>query len=994
MSQPVLSDPTTPSDAELIAAVRGGDIQAYGLLFARHRQAAIRLARQIAGSSDADDLVSDAFAKVLNVLRHGGGPDVAFRAYLLTAVRRLHVDRIRAGKHLVTTDEMEAFDPGVPFRDPALSEFENSAAAKAFASLPERWQLVLWHLEVEGQKPADIGPLLGLSANSVSALAYRAREGLRQAYIQMHLADTGDEDCRWVTERLGAHVRNGLSKRDAAKVDEHLKGCTRCAAAYLELTDVNSNLSAIVAPLLLGTAAAGYLTSTSSSGAGGLLLLAKARHVLKANPAAAAGATAAGVAVAAAVTAVFVVGLGGPHNHAASNLPVRTSVTTGIQTPGTTPSTLTHPRTSGAHHTHPAGSTNPGSQPTPTRPTPTRPTTTQISSSLTPVAQLHLTTTQGSAPLRVTVNASGSTDPAGGALTYAFNFGDSPGGGGKQPGRLAGLTGSLVVGNSPIATHVYRTVGTFTLRVTITDALGLSTTKSRTITVTPPALAAPTARLTLTPSHGLEPLTVSADASASTDPQGEHLTYAFDFGDGTHTATRHRDVVQHIFKAAGTYDVTVRVTDSSGLSSTASQPITVSSPVVSTPAAALTVTADPGHGRPWLSVKADAKGSSDPQHEQLTYTFCFNTDPATGTCRGDLIGPQHALIAHETYTTPGTYLVTLTVTNTSGLTNTARQSITLAAVQPPTATLTVSPDTGTGPLMVTADGSKSSDPQDEQLTYSYDFGDGTAAVTGTESSATHQYYTRPNEAQSTYRLTLTVTNSSGLTSIINHDVIVTASPPTAALNVTPDTGTWPLPVTVDAGSSADPQGESLTYDFDFGDGYDTGKQVANTAGHTYAAPGSYTVTVTVTNSAGLTATATQPVTVTDSMVDLGIASRPVVVGPPKNGVTPERIDLNVTMIPPGALPPDSAITVQVTNPAVTGRWPSWLSIRATGTGWVCTPELVCTTSGDNTAPIKVTWKVPPGHSGDQILLDDTTATVAATFNDDPNTVNNSVSWKL
>ena len=63
----------------------------------RHVEAARRLARQLVAAGDADDLVSEAFAKVLVVLQRGDGPDLAFRAYLLTAVRRLHVDKIRAG---------------------------------------------------------------------------------------------------------------------------------------------------------------------------------------------------------------------------------------------------------------------------------------------------------------------------------------------------------------------------------------------------------------------------------------------------------------------------------------------------------------------------------------------------------------------------------------------------------------------------------------------------------------------------------------------------------------------------------------------------------------------------------------------------------------------------------------------------------------------------------------------------------------------------------
>jgi len=137
----LLSDLQTPSDAELISSVRGGDVAAYGELFARHRDAANRLARQLVRGPDADDLVSEAFAKVLTVLQGGGGPDVAFRAYLLTAIRRLHVDKMRAGARTQPSDDMAAFDPGIPFQDTAVDAFESGAAAKAFATLPERWQL-------------------------------------------------------------------------------------------------------------------------------------------------------------------------------------------------------------------------------------------------------------------------------------------------------------------------------------------------------------------------------------------------------------------------------------------------------------------------------------------------------------------------------------------------------------------------------------------------------------------------------------------------------------------------------------------------------------------------------------------------------------------------------------------------------------------------------------------------------------------------------------
>jgi RNA polymerase sigma factor (sigma-70 family) len=297
-----------PGDAELISAVRAGDTDAYGLLFARHVEAARRLARQLVSAGDVDDLVSEAFAKVLSVLQRGGGPDLAFRAYLLTSVRRLHVDKIRGTARLQTTDDLTPYDPGVPFEDTAVAGFENAAAARAFASLPERWQQVLWHTEVEGQKPGEIAVLLGMTPNSVSALAYRAREGLRQAFVTMHArGDEPDELCSTTRANLGAYLRGGLSRRDCAKVEAHLEDCRECSAIYLELAEVNADLGAVLAPLLLGSAGAGYLVAAHAgaiAAKGGLLLfLDRGRDWVLHNPV---GRVAGGTA-AAAVTALAVV---------------------------------------------------------------------------------------------------------------------------------------------------------------------------------------------------------------------------------------------------------------------------------------------------------------------------------------------------------------------------------------------------------------------------------------------------------------------------------------------------------------------------------------------------------------------------------------------------------------------------------------------------------------------------------------------------------------
>jgi len=339
----------TRPDAELISAVRSGDNAAYGILFDRHRAAAERLARQLVRGPDADDLVAESFTRVLVILQNGKGPDESFRAYLLTAMRRFHIDRIRSGSRVRSTGDEQELDRAVEWVDPAEMRFETGAAAQAFAELPERWQTVLWHLDVEGHKPADVAPLLGMSPNSVSALAYRAREGLRQAYLQQHLAVEQRETCRHTTEYLGAYVRDGLSARAKTKVESHLDECARCMGLYLELREVNSNLGAWLAPALLGSAAAGYLSATTAATAGGALVAVKGGLAHALAPVKALGpagtTAAAGVATVAVVAAVAVAatqGGGQPDVPSASGTAGTTAEPAPVQsdpTPQPTPTT-------------------------------------------------------------------------------------------------------------------------------------------------------------------------------------------------------------------------------------------------------------------------------------------------------------------------------------------------------------------------------------------------------------------------------------------------------------------------------------------------------------------------------------------------------------------------------------------------------------------------------------------------------------------------------
>jgi hypothetical protein len=109
----------------------------------------------------------------------------------------------------------------------------------------------LWHTEVEGASPATIAPLLGLTPNGVAALAYRAREGLRQAYLRLHLPAAGRPgDCQAATDKLAGWVRRSISEPQQRKINAHLSRCPRCRELAAGLTEVNGELRADVGPVM------------------------------------------------------------------------------------------------------------------------------------------------------------------------------------------------------------------------------------------------------------------------------------------------------------------------------------------------------------------------------------------------------------------------------------------------------------------------------------------------------------------------------------------------------------------------------------------------------------------------------------------------------------------------------------------------------------------------------------------------------------------------
>ena len=274
-----------------------------------------------------------------------------------------------------------------------------------------------------------------------------------------------------------------------------------------------------------------------------------------------------------------------------------------------------------------------------------------------PTASLAVTPSSGIAPLAVTADASASTAGSAAIATYAFDFGD----------------GSAVVGPQSGATtgHTYGSAGTYTAKVTVTDAAGQSSTATSQVAVT--SSSPPTASLAVTPSSGIAPLAVTADASASTAGSAAIATYAFDFGDGSAVVGPQSGATTgHTYGSAGTYTAKVTVTDAAGQSSTATSQVAVTSS--SPPTASLAVT--PSSGIAPLAVTADASASTAGSAAIATYAFDFGDGSA-------VVGPQSGATTGHTYGSAGTYTAKVTVTDAAGQSSTATSQVAVTSSSPP-----------------------------------------------------------------------------------------------------------------------------------------------------------------------------------------------------------------------------------------------------------------------------------------------------------------------
>lgn len=363
-----------------------------------------------------------------------------------------------------------------------------------------------------------------------------------------------------------------------------------------------------------------------------------------------------------------------------------------------------------------------------------------------PVARFTASPEAGKAPLLVALDGGASFDPDGAVRRYDWTFGDGTQAGG--PGKAA--------------LHTYADPGEYRLVLTVTDDQGLagsSETRIR-VTRTHESDTPPRAELSLSPTQGQVPLTVRLDGSASLD-EGEIRDYRWDFGDGTELHGPSA-VIYHVYEAPGPYTARLTVTDDGGQTDTARADILAEPvPVNESPRARLRFS--PAQGKAPLVVDFDGSHSSDADGRIVSYHWIFGDGTETQ-------GAKNAL-SHQ-YQQPGTYTVTLAVTDNGGLTHSQEGTVRVAAPppdpQPPVARFTLSPAGGNAPLTVTADAGASYDPDGRITAYHWWFGDG-AQHAGGESRVQHRY-----RDPGTYSLRLTVTDDSKQLHTSYQTVTVTA----------------------------------------------------------------------------------------------------------------------------------------------------------------------------------------------------------------------------
>jgi len=412
-------------------------------------------------------------------------------------------------------------------------------------------------------------------------------------------------------------------------------------------------------------------------------------------------------------------------------------------------------------------------------------------------------------------NASASTDSDGTIVSYRWDFGDGSSG-----------TGMTV-------THRFRQTGTFSVVLVVEDNNGNQGTTSQTISVSDGN--APNASFVYSPNNPGVNETVYFNANGSTDEDGTIVSYDWDFGDGTMGAGQ---TVTHKYSESGTFTVVLQVIDDDDNTDTTSQSVSIGdneNPVAS-------FSYSPTSPAVNEEIYFNASGSSDPDGTIVSYTWNF----------GDGSSANGMEVTHQ-FADSGTYTVYLQVTDDSGNTGSTSKSISVSENQAPTAAFVYSPTSAEVGERVHFNASDSYDPDGTIVSYEWDFGDNG-----------HGYYKEVNHIYNetgTYTVVLVVTDDSGNSDSVSKTItVVDNSTPTASFTYSPGSPTTSDNITFNGSASSDPDGNIISYEWDFGD-TDTIDGEDAIVTHQYSSAGIYTVWLTVTDNNQNSASTSRTVTV-------------------------------------------------------------------------------------------------------------------------------------
>ncbi|HVP96343.1 PKD domain-containing protein [Methanoregula sp.] len=339
-----------------------------------------------------------------------------------------------------------------------------------------------------------------------------------------------------------------------------------------------------------------------------------------------------------------------------------------------------------------------------------------------PVVSFVTNVTAGSPPFTVQFLDTSTNSPA----SWVWSFGDG--------GTSA----------SPNPVHTYTSSGSFTVTLTATNAAGSNTTSMSNYITILPVTVVPTAIFKTTITSGYEPLTVQFVDASTNSPN----SWVWSFGDGGTSTLQNPS---HTYTAAGSYTVTLTASNIVG-SNTVSQPgyITVNAAM---PAAAFTSNVTSGTNP--LSVQFIDTTNNTPTGWYWTFG-----DGGTST----LQNPIH------TFTTVGSYAVSLGATNSAGSNTTTMPAyITVSnALSAPSSSFSADIRSGNAPLTVQFQDTSSNSPNGWQWL----FGDGS---TSTDQNPMHTYTTAGS-----YSVSLTTVNPGGHNTTVMPGFITVAEPFTTA----------------------------------------------------------------------------------------------------------------------------------------------------------------------------------------------------------------------